>query len=96
VAGVGDLVNVPGPVAKLLSYAYTDRSIEAIFDYRDGGGQVRPFMRRARPARCQGTSGAQRRKVAAAAAQQKSRPRSTTRSGSARSLRLAASIASIG
>lgn len=41
---VGDLVNVPGAVAKLLPYAYTDRSIEAIFDYRDGHGHTWPFM----------------------------------------------------
>lgn len=41
---VGDLVNVPGPVAKLLPYAYADRSIEAIYDYRDGDGRVWPFV----------------------------------------------------
>lgn len=41
---VGDLVNVPSALAKLLPYAYTDRSIEAIYDYRDGDGRVWPFM----------------------------------------------------
>lgn len=41
---VGDLVNVPGPVAKLLPHAYPDRSVEALRDYEDHTGKVWPLV----------------------------------------------------
>lgn len=42
---VGDLVNVPGAVAKLLGYSYPDRSIEGLLDYEDPAtGRVWPFV----------------------------------------------------
>ncbi|WP_422748006.1 hypothetical protein ACN27E_07885 [Mycobacterium sp. WMMD1722] len=41
---VGDLVNVPGPVAKLLPHAYPDRSIEAYVGFTDQSGTVWPLV----------------------------------------------------
>lgn len=41
---VADLVNVPGPVAKLLPYAYADRSVEALLDYEAPDGTVWPLV----------------------------------------------------
>jgi hypothetical protein len=41
---VGDLVNVPGPVAKLLPNAYPDRSVEALCDYTDQSGRTWPLV----------------------------------------------------
>ncbi|SBS77354.1 conserved hypothetical protein [uncultured Mycobacterium sp.] len=41
---VADLVNVPGPVAKLLPHAYPDRSIEALIDFTDQAGTVWPLV----------------------------------------------------
>jgi hypothetical protein len=41
---LADLVNVPVGVAKLLPHAYRDRSIEGVFDYRDGTGRTWRFV----------------------------------------------------
>ncbi|MGD9517531.1 MULTISPECIES: hypothetical protein [Mycolicibacterium] len=41
---VGDLVNVPAPVAKLLPHAYPDRSIEALVDFTDQAGKSWPLV----------------------------------------------------
>lgn len=41
---VGDLVDVPGPVAKLLPRAYPDRSVEALIDYVDADGRTWPLV----------------------------------------------------
>lgn len=41
---LGDLVNVPGPVAKLLPHAYPDRSVEALVDYTAPDGRVWPLV----------------------------------------------------
>ncbi|EUA09533.1 hypothetical protein I546_4168 [Mycobacterium kansasii 732] len=40
---IADLVNVPAGLAKLLPFSYRDRSIEGVFDYRDGAGRVWKF-----------------------------------------------------
>lgn len=41
---LGDLVNVPAAVAKLLPRAYPDRSIEGLYDYQAPDGAVWPFV----------------------------------------------------
>lgn len=41
---VADFVNVPASIAKLLPAAYRDRSIEGVFDYRDGTGRTWRFI----------------------------------------------------
>lgn len=41
---VGDLVDVPGPVAKLLPRAYPDRSVEALLDYEAPDGTMWPLV----------------------------------------------------
>lgn len=41
---VGDLVDVPAAVAKLLPHAYPDRSIEAYVDFTDQQGTVWPLV----------------------------------------------------
>lgn len=41
---VGDLVNVPGPVAKLLPHAYPDRSIEGWVNFTDPAGKTWPLV----------------------------------------------------
>jgi hypothetical protein len=41
---VGDLVNVPAPVANLIPHAYPSRSIEAWMDYEAPDGTVWPFL----------------------------------------------------
>lgn len=42
---IGDFVNVPAAVAKLLPHAYPDRSVEALTDYEDPAtGQVWPLV----------------------------------------------------
>lgn len=41
---VGDLVNVPTAVAKLLPHAYPDRSVEAILDYEAPDGRRWPLV----------------------------------------------------
>ena len=41
---VGDLVNLPAAVAKLLPHAYPDRSIEALVDYEAPDGIVWPLV----------------------------------------------------
>jgi hypothetical protein len=41
---VGDLVNVPAPVATLLPRAYPDRSIEALLDFTDQSGNTWPLV----------------------------------------------------
>lgn len=37
-------MNVPVGLAKLLPHAYRDRSIEGVFDYRDGTGRTWRFI----------------------------------------------------
>lgn len=41
---VGDLVNVPGAIAKLLPHAYPDRSIEALLDFEAQDGTIWPVV----------------------------------------------------
>lgn len=41
---LADFVNVPVGLAKLLPHAYRDRSIEGVFDYRDGTGRTWRFI----------------------------------------------------
>ncbi|WP_145013223.1 hypothetical protein [Mycobacterium marseillense] len=41
---LADFVNVPVGLAKLLVHAYRDRSIEGVFDYRDGTGRTWRFI----------------------------------------------------
>jgi hypothetical protein len=41
---VGDLVNVPGPIAKLLPHAYPDRSVEALIAYEAPDGTTWPLV----------------------------------------------------
>lgn len=41
---IGDLVDVPGPVAKLLPRAYPDRSIEAYLNFTDQAGRTWPLV----------------------------------------------------
>lgn len=41
---IGDLVNVPGAVAKLLPHAYPDRSVEALVDYEAPDGHTWPLV----------------------------------------------------
>lgn len=41
---VGDLVNIPARLAKVLASAYPDRSVEALIDYQDTDGTVWPLV----------------------------------------------------
>lgn len=41
---VGDLVNVPAAVARMLPHAYPDRSIEGLIDYQDQSGRTWPLV----------------------------------------------------
>jgi hypothetical protein len=41
---VGDLINVPGAVAKLLPHAYPDRSVECLVDFTDQAGTAWPLV----------------------------------------------------
>jgi hypothetical protein len=41
---VGDLVNVPAAVAKLLPHAYPDRSVEALLDFKAQDGTTWPLV----------------------------------------------------
>lgn len=41
---IADFVNVPVGLAKLLPHAYKDRSIEGVFQYRDGTGHTWKFI----------------------------------------------------
>jgi hypothetical protein len=41
---VGDMVNVPAAVAKLLPHAYPDRSVEAVIDYEAPDGTTWPLV----------------------------------------------------
>lgn len=41
---IGDLVNVPATVAKLLPHAYPDRSVEALRNYTDQSGRTWPLV----------------------------------------------------
>lgn len=41
---IGDLVDVPGPVAKLLPRAYPDRSVEAYVGFTDQAGTTWPLV----------------------------------------------------
>lgn len=41
---IGDLINVPGPVARLLPNAYPDRSVEALVDYEAPDGRTWPLV----------------------------------------------------
>ena len=41
---VGDLVNVPAPIARMIPHAYPDRSVEALIDYEAPDGTVWPLV----------------------------------------------------
>lgn len=41
---VGDYVNVPATIARLIPHAWPDRSIEGLYDYRATDGTVWPFI----------------------------------------------------
>lgn len=40
---IADMVGIPAGIAALLPHAYRDRSVEAVFDYRDGTGRTWKF-----------------------------------------------------